>query len=190
MPCITTAIDPRDGATTDHWRIRLATIFSSLLAARPNYTQIRYIGLTNNGQELVRVNKRKNGALEVTPVAKLQEKSAEPYFQDAVKLQQDDVYYSSITYDPESKGQSTNAPIIRIVLPVFDDQGNRFGLVSINADYEVLLTDALNEMDLHEEVYISDSFGTYISRDQQGNVSPLHVAGADAAPSLTSYKSF
>tara|TARA_A200000113_G_scaffold223409_1_gene238975 strand:- start:1795 stop:2199 length:405 start_codon:yes stop_codon:yes gene_type:complete len=48
-------IDPQDGSTTTLWRTRLETIFISIMSDRPHYTQMRYIGIADEGLELVRV---------------------------------------------------------------------------------------------------------------------------------------
>ncbi|MGB1077702.1 MAG: hypothetical protein ACPG05_05280, partial [Bdellovibrionales bacterium] len=72
-------IDPEDGSTTRLWRARLETIFQAMITAKSAYTQIRYIGVQDNGRELVRVNK-KEGRVEVVSVDDLQKKGDEPYF--------------------------------------------------------------------------------------------------------------
>ena len=49
-------IDPREATPYPVWVSRLQTIFSAYARNNPNIAQIRYIGLADNGRELVRVN--------------------------------------------------------------------------------------------------------------------------------------
>ncbi len=50
-------VDPKDGSTTELWRARLGNIFTATIKNKPDYTQIRYIGIGDAGREIVRVNK-------------------------------------------------------------------------------------------------------------------------------------
>lgn len=80
-----TGIDPHDGSTYSLWCTRLASIFTSMMQTRPYYTQMRYIGIEDNGRELVRVNRTAHSLETVTP-EDLQQKSSEPYFQRGLLL--------------------------------------------------------------------------------------------------------
>ena len=46
-------IDPLDGSSEEEWRTRLAAIFRALLESRPDYSQVRFIGVSDGGRELV-----------------------------------------------------------------------------------------------------------------------------------------
>ena len=50
-------VDPLDGSRLATWENRLATIFTELIRAKPYYLQIRYIGVEDNGKELIRVDR-------------------------------------------------------------------------------------------------------------------------------------
>ncbi len=50
--------------------------------------QIRYIGLADNGREMVRVDRRRDGKIETVAAEILQEKGGEVYFQEGINLQQ------------------------------------------------------------------------------------------------------
>ena len=73
-------VDPLDGSTEALWRARLERIFAALMAANPEYTQVRLIGIEDNGRELVRVDRTPLG-VEAVPEQGLQEKAGEPYFE-------------------------------------------------------------------------------------------------------------
>lgn len=50
--------DPIGKSDLIEWESRLETIFSELIRAKPNYLQIRYIGITGEGKELIRVDRQ------------------------------------------------------------------------------------------------------------------------------------
>lgn len=52
--------DAEENSTISQWKNRLASIFTSMLKVNPNYTQIRFIGIAENGKEIVRVNRTKS----------------------------------------------------------------------------------------------------------------------------------
>jgi len=66
-------IDPYDNSHLIMWKKRLATIFSELIRAKPNYLQIRYIGIADNGKELIRVD-RKGNLIKNISIKDLQQK--------------------------------------------------------------------------------------------------------------------
>ena len=49
-------VDPLDGSTTELWRARLEQIFTAMMVNQSYYSQLRYIGVANNGREIVRVD--------------------------------------------------------------------------------------------------------------------------------------
>lgn len=68
-------IDPLDGSSWQLWRTRLETIFTSFLARRPHYVQIRYISHAEDAREIVRVDATGLGpdrTIRVTPIERLQ----------------------------------------------------------------------------------------------------------------------
>ena len=90
-------IDPLDGSSTEIWRQRLATIFTSVLSQSPNYTQIRYVGISDGGREIVRAN-QKNGNIHIVDNDHLQKKATEPYFKEALLLKSGEHLFSDVTY--------------------------------------------------------------------------------------------
>lgn len=170
-------VDPTEGATAETWREQLNRIFTSFLQAHPQYTKIRYIGLAANGRELVRVNKHADGRIEAVAPENMQEQAEEPFFREALKLPRDRIYFSDVTYNREhGKVDAALTPAIRVVLPVFrPDSDERFGMIVINANYHTLLVEALKDIEINGEIYVSDSFGNYIHRAKNGVISRLQV---------------
>ena len=76
-------IVPADLEFSVEQRDRLADLFSSRMVVRPEYTQMRFIGLPDQGRELVRVNKTPEGIIRARDAA-LQRKGNEPYFLEVI----------------------------------------------------------------------------------------------------------
>jgi PAS domain S-box-containing protein len=172
-------IDPRDGSTQELWHKRLNTNFASVLKSRPHYTQIRYIGIENGGRELVRVNRHPNGKLESVSPENLQKKGNEAYFTTGLDIHPDSVYFSSVSYNREhGEIDLSLVPTIRVIVPVFDEYGRRFGMVVINANYRALMNLALKDIHSKADIYVSNHEGTYVRRDRQGKIHGIELAGS------------
>ena len=170
--------DPLDGSTTTHWRKRLETIFISVMQDRPSYTQMRYIGVAQNGRELVRVN-RVDDSLFRMPTSSLQQKGGEPYFKAGIKLKRDGFYFSEVSYNKEhGKRDLTHTPTLRVVLPVYDESNRVFGLIVINAHYGLLLQESFEVIQPRQKTFIVNNAGDYIQYDPSGAISQLQMHGS------------
>ncbi|NMH66354.1 PAS domain S-box protein [Shewanella salipaludis] len=132
-------LDPLQGDSLEIWRARLKQIFSAYLVANPALNQIRFIGIADEGQELVRVDR-----IDGTPVAvadnQLQPKAARDYFMAIAKLGKDSVYISDISLNREHGRLSQPlTPMIRAGMPVYRQDGQLFGMLVLNADVSRLL---------------------------------------------------
>ena len=158
-------VDPKDGSTAHQWKARLETIFTSVMQGRSHYTQMRYIGIENNGLELVRVNRSEDGSLVAVPTTELQQKGQENYFREALDLKPGAIYLSDVSYNREH-GQVTKArePSIRVVIPVFYE-GSLFGFVVINANYADLLHNTFLKIKPNKKTLIFNQLKDFASYD-------------------------
>ncbi|GLQ30739.1 ATP-binding protein [Litoribrevibacter albus] len=125
-------IDPYDGTSYKLWTERLETIFKAMLASHPDMFQLRYIGVQNDGVEIVKVEKKK-GIISAIPSHQLQNKSESDYYQSALKLNAGEYYVSDINLNREyGKIQIPNIPVIRVLTPIYDDYNRLFGMVIVN----------------------------------------------------------
>ncbi|MEH6758233.1 MAG: PAS domain S-box protein [Parasphingorhabdus sp.] len=172
-------IDPLEGSTAKQWNSRLETIFSSIMEERPNYTQIRYIGVADGGRELVRVNRTEEG-IERVPLASLQQKDQEHYFQRARTLKRDEAYFSEVNYNREfGQVQGHLLPTIRVVVPVFDMHDSLYGMIIINADYGKILKGYFEQLNVGRDVVIANEAGDYMRRFADGSVSKFYFHDAE-----------
>ncbi len=156
-------VDPLDGTPLMLWENRLATIFTAFLEARPAYTQVRYIGLADNGRELVRVD-RKDGAIVRLRGEDLQQKGDEPYMQRVYAAQDGHFFFTPVTLNRElGRVEETRTPTIRLVLPVPDREGGYFGAIVLNANYEALLAQLDPELMPGSTLTVVDANGDYMT---------------------------
>ncbi|HEC61399.1 MAG TPA: PAS domain S-box protein [bacterium] len=104
--------------------------FFSLSSRRKLYDQLRFLDET--GMEIVRIDFR-SGEPQLVPEDQLQNKSGRYYFSDTLALESGDVYVSPFDLNIE-RGQIENPlkPMIRFGTPVFDQNGQKRGIVLLN----------------------------------------------------------
>ncbi|HEC17110.1 MAG TPA: hybrid sensor histidine kinase/response regulator [Sedimenticola sp.] len=120
------------------WKQRLASNFKSLLQQRPDYLQVRYIGVADNGMELVRVERR-NGRVIIIPDGELQAKGRRDYVRETIRLGPDQQYLSRVELNREHGAIALPPqPVMRVAAPIYTKDGTVFGVVVINASFEAL----------------------------------------------------
>lgn len=156
--------DTVDGSTRTMWLKRLQTIFHSIMTSRLHYTQMRYIGVKNNGKELVRVN-RIGQKLQAVTQDKLQYKAQETYFKKSLQLKEGQTLFSRVTYNRErGKVEASLIPTIRIMTPVYEDD-TLFGFIVINADYRELLMQTFRQIRPRCDIFLANQDGDYLKYD-------------------------
>lgn len=111
----------------------LSQEYLALINSKPDYAQIRLIGIEQNGKEVIRAE-RLNAEVFLVPENSLQEKGDRNYFYETVELPPDSIYFSPIDLNKEY-GKISNPPMstIRVASPIYVG-GNIFGIVVINID--------------------------------------------------------
>ncbi|WP_317928993.1 PAS domain S-box protein [Halioxenophilus sp. WMMB6] len=131
-------MDARQNSSLTIWRERLQVIFRAYLENHSDVTQVRYIGITDEGRELVRVD-RTDGQINIIPEDQLQTKGRREYFQLAIKQPTGGVSIAPITLNQEHGLIDTpHTPMLRTSTPIYDDNGNIFGIVIINTSLSTL----------------------------------------------------
>ena len=154
-------VDPLDGSTEALWRARLERIFAALMAANPEYTQVRLIGIEDNGRELVRVDRTPLG-VEAVPEQGLQEKAGEPYFEIGRSLAFGDTLTTRITLNRENgEVDPMRTPTMRTVIPVFTHEGDRYGMIVINLNYERLVQNVLEDVSPVDRTVLTTTDGDF-----------------------------
>jgi len=124
--------------TQDLWKQRLALDFEILLKQRPDYLQVRYIGLADDGMEYVRVERR-NGKIVAVVEENLQAKGGRAYVRETAKLKVGQQHLSRVELNREHGSiVFPLQPVMRVAAPVITANNQVFGVVVINADFKVL----------------------------------------------------
>jgi PAS domain S-box-containing protein len=136
--------DPIDGSSLVEWKNRLAIIFQEMLYAKENYAHIRYVGVADNGKEILNVVRNRNRVYRISDID-LQENDQEIDFKEILKLSDDQVYLSPITLNRENGQVSLPRRfILRAAVPIYDAKKHPFGFVIIsvlaNSLFESLLS--------------------------------------------------
>ena len=162
--------NPLNDSNTTLWRARLETIFSSIMTKRLHYTQMRYIGFAEGGQELVRVDRTKN-KLHTIPLEKLQKKGSEPYMQDIELFNDGQIYFSDVTYNREENKIDPNlTPTLRASMAVYDENDNLFGILIINANYVEMISKTIKEASPAHNAFVINNLGDFIEYEVGGNI--------------------
>ena len=157
-------VDPYDGTTDVLWKERLQTIFAGYLSANPNYLQIRYIGIENNGREIVSVDRAvRRGAVRLCPEDKLAQKGEETYFKEALEVPFGKIYVSPIELNRENQIiQEPYVPTIRIAAVVYEDIARPFGIVIINIDLREFFSKASIVPIEDTSIYLINESGDFL----------------------------
>ncbi len=131
-------IDPVDGSSIELWKKRLEKIFEEMLYINSEYMQLRYIGVENNGLEIVRTERFGNKVISLDD-KNLQEKGKKDYFLNTLKEYRYKVYFSKISPNKEfGKIVYPIQMVLRAGVPVFEYNQKPFGGIFINANYSTL----------------------------------------------------
>ncbi len=147
-------IDPLADDSESVWNDRLGQIFESLLREDSRYLQIRYVGLADNGREVVRVDQL-NGRSHRVPQQQLQQKERRDYVQSAAQMSPREVRLSPVSINREhGKLQAPLQPVIRAWTPIYSPQGKLFGLLVLNVDASDLVN-MIRQNQMNGEALIS-----------------------------------
>lgn len=160
------ATHPASIATLEHpaadLDLQIATLFTQMLRANPNYFQIRLIGAQDHGLERVRVDQDHEGPLRVID-DDLQEKGHYPYVADTLAMSPGQTYLSRIGINHEHGAHAgLEKPTVVLATPVTDRAGRNLGVVVINVDlngtFAILNADLPKEF----ELFLTNARGDYL----------------------------
>lgn len=142
-------------------RARVERFFMALAGNRGSYAQVRLIDV--RGREVVRVD-TVDGVSRAVPMDRLQDKRARPYVAATNALAAGKVYMSRLDLNIEhGKVVQPIEPTLRVGTPVFDDDGQRLGMVVINLDGTRLLQHMNSDAALAEgAIWLVDDAGNWL----------------------------
>jgi len=152
----------------DEYEGRTSHDFAEFSRSRGTYHQIRYLDET--GQEIIRID-NVDGVVQEISDDKLQNKADRYYFYESIDLDAGIIYVSLLDLNIENnKIEIPYNPMIRYATPVFDDLGNKKGVVILNVKAKGIV-DSVRETDsLFKGMYMLNSEGYYLvnpNRDKE-----------------------
>lgn len=161
--------DAKEKQPIEFWKQRMLDISTAFAEARPDYYQIRYVGVADHGRELVRID-TKDGKVVVTPPDKLQEKEGRDYFQATLKLKPGEIYLSEVNLNREfGKIEEPHRRTLRASAPIFAPDGKIFGMFVINMDIGRLLDRISTGLPSAVSIYLANSEGDYLLHPDAGH---------------------
>ncbi|PRC94931.1 PAS domain S-box protein [Solimicrobium silvestre] len=161
-------VDIQENTPLSLWQKRLQTIFLEFIKANPELTKLRFIGVANDGMELVRIE-RKQGKIFVVTQDQLQAKGDRYFFISASKLKLNQSYLSDIDLNRE-RGK-IDEPVVRTLraaTPVFAENGEIFGIVILNRNVQSDFAELESSSTANFKIYLTNSSGDYlVNPDQQ-----------------------
>ncbi len=149
------------------WKKRIQLELSSLLEQRPEYLQIRFIGIADDGMEIVRVE-RNNTEIFNVPENKLQRKGQYDYVRKTKKLLQNEQFVSEVELNREfGRIVFPLQPVVRAAAPVYASDGKVFGVVVINVDFDKITSPFLRSPK-NVAYIITDNKGDYLFHRDKG----------------------
>jgi PAS domain S-box-containing protein len=155
-------MDPVDHLTEAVWRQRLLTRLTANVRANPAYAKFRVIGA--DGIEYLRVDRAgPDGSVRIVPDEALQKKGERGFFQEAIKLAEDQVYVSPVDLNVEEGAiQTPHVPTLRVAGPIFGPDRQLFGIVVINIDMRNVFERIRASVRPGEESYVVGRNGDYL----------------------------
>lgn len=118
----------------EHTRLKqqLEKVFGAMLKAKPEYLKIRFIGVSDHGKELIRVD-RQSGSIQTTPPQKLQHKLHRPFVARSMILPPGGIYTSDLNLNQDfGKVVTPHQPVIRMATPIYTSNHKVYGVIVIN----------------------------------------------------------
>ncbi|MGD8931308.1 MAG: ATP-binding protein, partial [Chromatiales bacterium] len=137
-------------------------LFLALAHSRPEYFQLRLIGMGQGKPELVRIERRQTGLSRVEPDA-LQHKGDRSYVQEAMDLQAGEVRLSRIDLNREHHRISQpETATLRATTPVLNDDGSIFALIVINMDMLQVLCRMVQNIPTKGHLFLLNQEGDFL----------------------------
>lgn len=145
-------------------RRRVEEQFLSIIAAKPEYLQLRLIDAGHGGLEQVRVERTEvEGPAFATPEDALQTKEHRDYFVPSISLGPGEQYISPLNLNREDgQLQIPHVPVLRISQPLYLENGELRAFVIINVDMRSTLATMRSAAGPAIESYLVNPQGDFL----------------------------
>ncbi len=144
-------------------RESIAARLLAALAAKPEYSQLRIIGVANGGRELLRVDRRgPGGAPRIVPEAELVQTGERDYFKRAIGQSKSDVFVSPIELQKEGATEGPAVPLLHVGVPLLTPSGQPWGISVIDFDIGPKFDRIRVEGGRENQVFVTSATGDYL----------------------------
>jgi signal transduction histidine kinase/CheY-like chemotaxis protein len=149
-------------ADAAQWKGFVEDAFRAALEGKPDYFQVRLIGVTTVGRELIRLDNH-DGFIVATPPEKLQLKGDRDYFRDALRTPGGAVYLSEINLNRDfGRITDPHIPTLRTVKIIETEEGTLHSLLVINADLRDVFREVTNLAGTEARLALATMTGDYL----------------------------
>ncbi|MBU0620389.1 MAG: diguanylate cyclase [Gammaproteobacteria bacterium] len=137
-------------------------LFERMLAAHPEYFQMRMIDASAHGIERIRVDRDSHGVLRIGN-ADLQEKGHYPYVFETLRLPRGTVYISHASINHEVGAHAgLEKPALQVAAPVYGNNDKVLGLIVVNVDLNRLFSQLAADLPPELGLYLSNGKGDFL----------------------------
>ncbi|HEY6562885.1 MAG TPA: histidine kinase dimerization/phospho-acceptor domain-containing protein, partial [Pirellulaceae bacterium] len=176
-PLLREFLDHAGTSEDQEWRRLLEEEFRAMLAGKPNYFQMRVLGIggEDHGRELLRID-RMGEELRAMPIERLQSKSDRSYFKEATGMPVGEVYLSEINLNRDfGEISQPHIPTLRAAARVV--ASGREAMVIINADLRALFGELQAMSGTTEELRLAGADGGYLLHPRPELAFPADLGG-------------
>ena len=146
-----------------HYKKSMNEIFYDFENAYKRYSQMRIVDST--GSEIIKVTKKYDDTCIVVPDSKLEDIKQHSYFQEAMKLEKDQIHTSLISLNIEQgSGGEPYVPIISLATPLFNSKNGKKGVLILDTYFSKVI-----EL-LPENMFIQTEEGNILSLKPDGTI--------------------
>lgn len=160
---IINSLQNNDKSNLSLWEQRLEKIFFEMLNANNSYKQIRYIGLSEQGKDIISVKHLPNGIFNI-PKSRFQTNAQRDFFQNTVIKNIGEIYFSKIeVVDNNREIRQQSQSILKASIPIYSNtSGQLFGMVVI----DIIFSNLLETLKLYSpedlSLHLANEDGEYI----------------------------
>ncbi|MCB1183946.1 HAMP domain-containing protein [bacterium] len=142
---------------------RCAAVFERAISTHPAFDQVRFIGVADDGRELLRIDQHGQD-LHRVPDAELQHKGDRDYFVASLGVPAGRLFYSRIDLNREhGRIEVPHRPMLRVATAIAATDGRTLGIVIVNISFDELVARQLGRPSAAHPFYIADGDGNYLS---------------------------
>ncbi|ABD08291.1 multi-sensor hybrid histidine kinase [Rhodopseudomonas palustris HaA2] len=150
------------GRTLAEWRARIEQRFADELGAKAYLIRYRLIGASNDGREIIRVERR-NDTVRIVPDDELRGQSEYAFFEQAIRAAGSEVVVSPVELArTDGAILQPPMPLIRVSAALFATDGTMFGLIIADVGLRPAFATATAKTRKGRTVFIINDRGDYL----------------------------